>query len=186
MKRMILILGILVFGLILLRYLSIKINIFGRQPSSLTYQVQSYTISNYYNDTSTIISNYIRIINDSETECFFWINRNAYDPKDMECAVKEYFYEMPIGKSNPFIDLIKCHNCNLHDMPQTQIGYNFIKNIAPNDEFIILMPNSVSDIQWYKHRFVLLPKEEVINIVKCNIPPNLMYNSAIIELMPLH
>lgn len=145
--------------------------------SSINVTQNECLTTNYFDDSTPSRYTSVTVKNRTDENCYFWIAREPKQNSSLKELVNNYFLERPSEKQEPFITIIT------DDLSyELEIGYNFIKQMRPQEEFNLILPNDKEYQKFYTDRFILIPTETVENILKQRIPPKYMSEDDVLFL----
>ena len=138
----------------------------------------SFMIANCFND-SLSHNEAIEIRNSSDKDAYLWIGHEPTGNRPIEELIHGYFDEIPSGASISFNEIIKMeHIC------EQEVGYTFIKQLNPEETFILVLPEDRSSQLFYSERIVLTSSESVHQALGHSIPEKYLFREDIILLTP--
>ena len=138
----------------------------------------SFMTANCFND-SLSHNEAIEIRNSSDKDAYLWIGREPTGNRPIEELIHGYFDEIPSGTSISFNEIIKMeHIC------EQEVGYTFIKQLNPEETFILVLPEDRSAQLFYSERIVLTSSESVHQALGHSIPEKYLFREDIILLTP--
>ena len=136
--------------------------------------------NNYYNgitEEGEIIDKYL-ITNNSDENYLTWVALEPInDRTDIE-LVHDYF-----KKRKGDFNLVEMMFENLLDSLPINIGYSFIKNIAPKESFSYYISKKNMASYFYRERIVLIKRKEVEQYLKMEIDTKYIYQYSNIFLI---
>ncbi len=136
----------------------------------LTFMIlsRSHACESYGNDSDSIlvesegevIDKYIiQIDNQTEDNCYFWVNPIPVGQTAPRLLVRRYFWSIPKGYEFSFGHIIMEPNIEFSNY-HIYLGYNFIKLLSPGESFQIIIMSNSRACEYYEERIVMITEKE--------------------------
>ena len=131
----------------------------------LTFMIlsRSHACESYGNDSilveseGEVIDKYIiQIDNQTEDNCYFWVNPIPVGQTAPRLLVRRYLWSIPNGYDGHLLiePNIEFSNYNI------SIGYNFIKLLSPGESFQLIIMSNSRACEYYEERIVMITEKE--------------------------